>query len=278
VAVTRRTFLVSSAAAAGYALSVRPISAATLETSSEGLDVADVSIPVPGGSMPAYTAAPAKAGALPTVIVVHEIFGVHEHIRDVCRRLAKSGFRAIAPNLYHRHGDATKYTEIEPLIKEVVSKTTDEEVFGDLDATVAYLKAQPAKPTGIGITGFCWGGRVVWMYGAHSSELRAGVAWYGRLVPRPDAPANAPKQPVDVAKDLKIPVLGLYGEKDDGIPLDTVEKMRAALEAAGKPSEIKVYDGAQHGFHADYRPSYLESAAKDGYQRMVDWFRKNGVA
>ena len=278
MAVTRRKFLVSSAAAAGYALAVRPISAATIETGSAGLDVAYISIPVPGGTMPAYMAAPAKAGGLPTVIVVHEIFGVHEHIRDVCRRLAKSGFRAVAPNLYHRHGDATKYTEIEPLIKEIVSKTTDDEVFGDLDATLAYLNAQPGKPTGVGITGFCWGGRVVWMYSAHSAGIKAGVAWYGRLVPRPDAPPSTTKQPIDVAVDLKAPVLGLYGEKDEGIPLDSVEKMRAALQAAGKPSEIKVYEGAQHGFHADYRPSYLESAAQDGYKRMVDWFRKNGVA
>jgi len=211
----------------------------------------------------------------PVVLVVQEIFGVHEYIQDVCRRLAKEGYMAIAPELYVRQGDPKRYTEIPRLLSEVVNKVPDQQVMADLDAAVAWAGQNGGNVNRLGITGFCWGGRIVWLYAAHNPRLKAGVAWYGRLAGEADE--LRPKHPIDVVKDINAPVLALYGENDSGIPLDTVDKMRAALAKgsdAAKASEFVVYPGAPHAFHADYRPSYREEAAKDGWQRAIAWFDK----
>ena len=271
--LTRREFVVGSLAV-GFAVAVRPVAADTVvSTDTSGLEAGEVKI----GDMPGYRAMPAKATKRPTVLVVQEIFGVHEHIRDVCRRFAKLGYFAVAPELYARQGDVSTMTDIQEIISKVVSKVPDAQVMSDLDATVAWAEKSGAADTSkLAITGFCWGGRIVWLYAAHSPKLRAGVAWYGRLTGQPTE--LQPKHPIDVVADLHAPVLGLYGGQDQGIPQDDVEKMRAALKAAKKPSEIVVYPDAPHGFHADYRPSYRPDAAKDGWKRLQDWFRKYGVA
>jgi carboxymethylenebutenolidase len=209
--------------------------------------------------------------------VVQEIFGVHEHIRDVCRRLAKQGYMAIAPELYVRQGNVAQMTDVQEIISKVVSKVPDAQVMSDLDATVAYAEASGKGDTAkLGITGFCWGGRITWLYTAHSSQVLAGVAWYGKLVG--DSSANTPRHPVDIAADLKAPVLGLYGEADQGIPLETIDRMRAACKAAGRQCEIVVYPDTPHAFNADYRPSYRTAAASDGWSRMLAWFRAHGVS
>jgi carboxymethylenebutenolidase len=278
--VTRRRFIVTSLAA-GFALAVRPAAGQTvLTTDTKGLVAGEVKIPVADGEIPAYRAMPEKGKDFPVVLVVQEIFGVHEYIKDVCRRFAKLGHMAVAPALYARQGDTTQMAEMSKVM-EVVSKVPDAQVMSDLDATVAYAKATGKGNTKkVGITGFCWGGRIVWLYAAHNPALDAGVAWYGRLVSRPGQPADplTPKQPVDVAADLKAPVLGLYGAKDKGIPLESIEQMREALKKSKTKSEIVVYPEADHGFHADYRPSYNKQAAEDGWQRLLAWFKKYGAA
>jgi carboxymethylenebutenolidase len=271
---SRRGFVVTSLAA-GFALAVRPVAAETITTDTQGLEAGEVKIKTADGEMPAYRARPAQGDKLPTVLVVQEIFGVHEHIKDICRRLAKAGYLAIAPELYARQGDVADLTNIQEIIGKVVSKVPDAQVMSDLDATVAYAATDHGDTDRLAVTGFCWGGRIVWLYSAHSPKLKAGVAWYGRLVGQAD-PLH-PKHPTELAADLKAPVLGLYGAKDKGIPLDTIEAMRTAIKAAGKPSEIHVYENAEHGFHADYRPSYNKEAAEDGWKRMLEWFKKNGV-
>jgi len=274
--VTRRGFVVS-ALAAGFAMAVQPIRADTITTDSKGLEAGEVKIPAEGGDMPAYRAMPDKGGPFPVVLVVQEIFGVHEHIKDVCRRFAKLGYLAIAPELYARQGDVSKLTEIQEIISKVVSKVPDEQVMGDLDATVAWAKKSGKGDTAkLGITGFCWGGRIVWLYAAHSKDLKAGVAWYGRLVGQPDK--LHPKNPIDLVGDLKAPVLGLYGAADTGIPVASVEKMQKALKDANKEAEIVLYPDTPHGFHADYRPSYRKEKAEEGWKRLLDWFKKNGVS
>jgi len=270
----RRAFLVTKLAA-GFAMAVRPVTAQTITTSTEGLTAGEVKIPVAGGEIPAYRAMPAKGKNHPVVLVVQEIFGVHEHIKDVCRRFAKLGHMAIAPEMYARQGDVSKLTDFQEIFK-IVGKVPDSQVMSDLDAAVAYAKKAGGDTSKLGITGFCWGGRIVWLYAAHNPQLKAGVAWYGRLVGQ--ASENSPKHPVDVAGLLKAPVLGLYGAKDRGIPLESVEKMRSALQAAGKKAEIKVYDEADHGFHADYRPTYHKASAEDGFRRLQEWFKQNGAA
>jgi carboxymethylenebutenolidase len=277
---TRRQVM-SAAAGAGFALAVRPISAATITTAADGLDAGDVSIKTSTGDIPGYRAVPAKRKKkAPVVLVVHEIFGVHEHIRDVCRRLAKQGYFAVAPELFFRQGDVSKLTDFKEIRSKVVSKVPDAQVMGDLDATLAFAKASGAADVSrAAITGFCWGGRITWLYAAHASTLKAGVAWYGRLVG--DKGAMTPRNPIDVAGDLKAPVLGLYGGRDDGIPQDTVAQMRTALaggSAAGKRSEIKVYPEAGHAFFADYRPSYRADDAADGWTRLLAWFKATGVS
>jgi carboxymethylenebutenolidase len=273
---TRREFVVTTLAT-GFALSVQPVSAETITTDTTGLEAGEVQIPTADGPMPAYRAMPSKGGPFPTVLVVQEIFGVHEHIKDICRRFAKQGFFAVAPELYARQGDVSKLTDIGEIISKVVSKVPDEQVMSDLDATVAWAKKSGKADTAkLSITGFCWGGRIVWLYSAHNPNLKAGVAWYGRLVG--DADPLHPKHPVELAASLKAPVLGLYGETDASIPLATIEQMRAAAKDAGKPVEIVVYPAAPHGFHADYRPSYRKADAEDGWKRLLAWFKKHGAS
>jgi carboxymethylenebutenolidase len=273
---SRRKFLVTSLSV-GFALAVRPVRAETITTDAAGLVAGDVKIPVTDGAIPAYRAKPASAKEPPVVLVVQEIFGVHEHIKDVCRRLAKRGYLAVAPELYARQGDVSKLSDIQQILSQVVSKVPDRQVMDDLDATATWAKSSGEGDTGkLGITGFCWGGRIVWLYAAHNPHLKAGVTWYGRLVGDPDE--LHPKSPLDVASTLYAPVLGLYGGADSSIPLETVERMRQALQAAHKPCEIVVYPNAQHGFNADYRSSYQKEAATDGWNRLLAWFEAHGVA
>jgi carboxymethylenebutenolidase len=274
--LTRREFVVTTLAT-GFALAVQPVSAQTITTDTNGLIAGEVKIPVAGGDIPAYRAMPETGRSFPVVLVVQEIFGVHEHIKDICRRFAKLGYVAIAPEMYARQGDVSKLTNVNEIISKVVSKVPDAQVMSDLDAAVAWAKRSSKGDTNkLAITGFCWGGRIVWLYAAHNRQLKAGVAWYGRLVGSPDE--LHPKHPVDIAPQLMAPVLGLYGGKDTGIPQDTVEKMRAAIKAAGGKSEIVVYPDAGHGFNADYRPGYDKSAAEDGMRRLKEWFKKYGAA
>ena len=273
---TRRDVIMTSLAV-GFAAATRPVRADTLVTTdSEGLTAGEFKLPVPDGEIPAYRAMPASGGPFPVVLVVQEIFGVHEHIRDVCRRFAKAGYLAIAPELYARQGDVSQYTDYREIFAQVVSKVPDAQVMSDLDAAVAWADRTGAGDAKrVGVTGFCWGGRIVWLYAAHSAQLRAGVAWYGRLVG--EATELQPKYPIDVAASLHAPVLGLYGGQDQGIPLADVEKMRAALAAAKQPSKIVVFPDAPHGFNADYRPSYRPAEARDAWQQCLAWFREHGV-
>ncbi|MBR8833459.1 MAG: dienelactone hydrolase family protein [Stigonema ocellatum SAG 48.90 = DSM 106950] len=261
----------------GFALSVQPISNQTITTDTNGLVAGLVKIPVQDGEIPAYQALPASGESFPVVLVVPEVFGVHEYIKDITRRFAKLGYWAIAVELFARQGDVSQLTEIEE-IRQVVRQVPDAQVLSDLDAAVAWAKASGKGDVDrLGITGFCWGGRIVWLYSAHNPQVKAGVAWYGRLVG--EATALQPKHPVDVAASLKVPVLGLYGGADAGIPVSTVESLREALKGAvGNPSEIIVYPDAPHAFHADYRPNYRPEEAKDGWQRLQEWFKKYGVA
>lgn len=273
---TRRQFVVTSLAA-GFALAVQPVSAETITTDTKGLEAGEVKIPVKDGEIPAYRAMPDSGGPFPVILVVQEIFGVHEHIKDICRRLAKLGYLAIAPELYARQGDVSKMTNIQEIIAKVVSKVPDAQVMADLDATVDFVKKSGKGDTAkLGVTGFCWGGRIVWLYATHNKGLKAGVAWYGRLMS--DKDELHPQHPLDLVESIKAPVLGLYGGADMGIPVPTVEKMQAALKQANNPSEIKLYPDTPHGFYADYRPTYRKEQADDGWKRLLDWFKKNGVA
>ena len=275
--LSRRTVIATSLAT-GFALAVQPVAAqTTITTDTSGLIAGEVKIPTGDGDIPAYRAMPSEGGPFPTILVVQEIFGVHEHIKDVCRRLAKLGYFALAPELYARQGDVSGLTNIQQIVSEVVSKVPDAQVMGDLDAAVAYAKGTGKADTArLGITGFCWGGRITWLYAAHNPSVKAGVAWYGRLVG--DSSALTPKHPVDVAADLKAPVLGLYGGADQGIPVATIDRMKEACRAAGKTCEFVVFPDAPHAFHADYRPSYRAEPAQDGWNRLQGWFRQHGVA
>ena len=282
--LSRRTAMVATGTALGstFALSVQPVQAQTMiVTPADGLTAGEVKVKTKDGKeMAAYRAMPATGQGFGTILVVQEIFGVHAHIADVCRRFAKAGYCAIAPELYFRQGDPKGYTEIPKLIAEIVAKVPDEQVMGDLDACVAFVKGEGRADTAkLGITGFCWGGRITWLYDAHNPAVKAGVAWYGRVVG--DATALTPKHPIDIAKQLHGPVLGLYGGADTGIPNDTVDKMRAALKAAGTPaaskSEIITYPDTPHAFHADYRPSYRKERAEEGWKKALEWFKANGV-
>ncbi len=269
----RRAFVVTSLGA-GFALAVLPVSAQTITTPADGLVAGEVKVPAKGGDMPAYRAMPATGSNFPTVLVVSEIWGVHEHIKDVTRRLAKLGYYAIAPELFARQGDAGKVTDTQALIRDIVAKTPDAEVMADLDATVAYAKASGKADTAkLGITGFCWGGRTTLMYAAHNANVKAAVPWYGPVA-RSYYPGD--KTALDLAAQIKAPVLGLYGGEDPGIPNDTVEKMAAALKAAGNTrSEFVIYPGTPHAFHADYRPSYRKDKAEDGWKRATEWFKQH---
>ena len=276
---SRRDF-VRTSVGSGFAAAVLPVAAQTaIKTSAEGLLAGEVTIPVGDFKMPAYRAAPLNRRNAPMVLVVSEIFGVHEYIADVARRLARQGYYAVAPELFVRQGDVQSYGEISRLITEVISKVSDRQVIGDLDATVAWAREQGAGVDHLGITGFCWGGRIVWLYAAHSPLLKAGVAWYGRLLG--DVSANNPKRAIDLAGQLRAPVLGLYGGQDTGIPVASVAAMQEAL-AQGSPaarrSKFVVFPDASHAFHADYRPSYLKAAAEEGWQLALQWFKTHGVA
>lgn len=276
---TRRTAL-KAALGVGYAAAAMPVMAQTaINTPATGLVAGDVMIDVNGFSMAAYRAAPAGKTGLPVVLVLSEIFGVHEYIADTARRFARAGYLAIAPELFVRQGDAQGYGEMAKLIAEVISKVPDAQVLGDLDATVKWAAANGGDASKLGVTGFCWGGRQTWLYAAHNPAVKAGVAWYGRLVGQ-TSELN-PKHPVDVAGQLQGPVLGLYGGADTGIPLDTVDKMKAALaagNAAARASTFVVYPDAPHAFHADYRPSFRKEPAEDGWKRALAWFQQHGVA
>jgi carboxymethylenebutenolidase len=271
----RRGFVVTSLTA-GFALAVSPATAQTITTSTEGLEAGEVKIPAAGGEMPAYRAMPAKGSNFPVVLVVHEIFGVHEYIKDICRRFAKLGHLAVAPDLYARAGRVDNLQNFDE-IRKVVGQVGDAQVMADLDAALDWAGKNRGNTAKLGVTGFCWGGRVVWLYAAHQPKLKAGVAWYGSLIARQPNPLQ-PKTPIELAAEMKAPVLGLYGEADQGIPVDSVEKMRAALKAAGKPGEIVLYPNGPHGFHADYRPSYRKEMAEDGWKRLLEWFKQHGAA
>ncbi|WP_332966655.1 MULTISPECIES: dienelactone hydrolase family protein [unclassified Microcoleus] len=265
-----------TALTAGFALAVHPIAAAVINTDAAGLVAGEVKIPVKDGSIPAYRAMPATGSNFPVILVIQEIFGVHAHLQDICRRFAKLGYLAIAPEMFARQGDVSKITDIQEIISTVVSKVPDAQVMSDLDATVEWAqKSGKGNIDKLGITGFCWGGRIVWMYAAHNPKVKAGVAWYGRLVG--SSTALTPKHPIDIAATLKVPVLGLYGDKDESIPNDTVEKMRQVLKTGSSGYEIVLYADTPHGFNADYRPSYREKEAEDAWKRMQDWFKKHGV-
>ncbi|MGB8146991.1 MAG: dienelactone hydrolase family protein [Azonexus sp.] len=269
----RRNFIVTSLGA-GFALAVQPVMAQTaIRTDDTGLLAGEVKVPVKDGEMVAYRATPKGAAKPPVILVVSEIFGAHEYIRDVCRRLAKLGYCAIAPELFARQGDPRQLSSVADILAKITSKTPDAQVMSDLDATVAWATKQGADTDRLGITGFCWGGRITWLYCAHSPQVKAGVAWYGRLVG--EVNEFTPRHPINIVGDLKAPVLGLYGGLDTGIPLETVEKMEMALKegsAAARLSEIHVYDNAPHAFHADYRPSFSKAEAEDGWKRMLAWF------
>lgn len=273
--LSRREAVITTLAT-GFALATQPVAAeTTITTDTNGLEAGEIQIATTDRDIPAYRAMPKDGGPFPVVLVVQEIFGVHEHIKDVCRRLAKAGYMAIAPEMYARQGDVATLKSIDE-IRAVVAKVPDSQVMSDLDAAVAYAAASGhGNVDRLGITGFCWGGRIVWLYAAHSEKLKAGVAWYGRLVG--ESSTLTPKHPIDIVADLKAPVLGLYGGADQGIPLDTVDAMRAACAKAGKTCEIVVFEGAPHAFHADYRPSYRAGPAKEGWSRLLAWFKKHGV-
>jgi carboxymethylenebutenolidase len=272
--LSRRSFIVGGLAA-GFALAVLPVSADTITTDANGLVVGEVKIPVAGGTIPGYRAMPESGGPFPTVLVVQEVFGVHEHIKDICRRLAKAGYFAVAPALYAREGDVAQMNDIKQIM-QVVAKVPEPQVASDLDATVAWAestgKANTAK---LGIVGFCWGGRQVWLYAAHNPKLAAGVSWYG-VLERPKTDMT-PDNPIDIVDRLNAPVLGLYGGADPAIPVQQIDAMNAALKAASKPSKIIVYPDTPHGFNADYRSSYRPQQAKDGWRRMLTWFKEHGV-
>ena len=272
--LTRRAMIVTSLAT-GFALAVQPVSAQTITTGTEALTAGEVKIPTADGEIPGYRAMPASGGPFPVVLVVQEIFGVHEHIKDICRRFAKLGYFAVAAELFARQGDVSKISDIKDILP-IVTQVPDAQVMSDLDATVAWAKSTgKGDSTHLGITGFCWGGRIVWLYAAHNPSLHAGVAWYGPL--NRNATALQPQHPLNIAGEIKAPVLGLYAGQDQGISASDIEKMREALKRARVKTQIIVYPDAQHGFNADYRPSYNAADARDGWQRMLAWFNAHGV-
>jgi carboxymethylenebutenolidase len=272
---SRRGFVMTSLAT-GFAVSVQPIAAQTvITTDTNGLTAGEVKVPARDGEVPAYYAMPDKGGPFPTVLIAHEAWGVHEHIKDLCRRFAKAGYYAIAPELFARYGNAAAMTTQDEL-RKLMGSVPDAQLMSDLDATAAYAKSSGKADTAkLAVTGFCWGGRVTWLYAAHNPGLKAAVAWYG--VDRP-ASELTPKNPADLAADLKCPVLAFYGGADQLIPPEMIEKRQAACKAAGKTCESKVYPDTPHGFNADYRPSYRAEQAKDGWAKMLAWFKDHGVA
>lgn len=264
-------------AVAGFARAIAPVRTHIVATDAAGLSTRLAQIPVRDGTLPAFEARPAAEARYPVVLVIHEIFGVHEHIRDICRRLAKLGYWAIAPDLFARLGDAAKVADAGEIMSQLVGRTPDSQILSDLDATLAWAEQSAnCDDTKLAITGFCWGGRITWLYCAHNPSLTAGVAWYGRL--ENTASVLQPRHPLDLAPELRVPVLGLYGGADASIPRDSIERMRAALKRGGSGSEIVVYPEAPHAFFADYRPNYRQDAAQDGWARLCRWFAAHGVA
>ena len=271
----RRGFL-KVALGTGFAVAALPVVAQNvIKTDGAGLISGTVMVKIDGQDVPVYASQPEGKTGLPVVLVISEIFGVHEHIADMARRFAKQGYLALAPDLFVRQGDATKAPSMPELMKNIVGKTPDAQVMSDLDAVVAWAKQNGGDTSRLGITGFCWGGRVTWLYAAHNPAVKAGVAWYGRLVG--ESTAITPQHPVDLAPTLTVPVLGLYGGKDTGIPQESIEKMKAALAKGASKSEFVVYPDSGHAFNADYRPSYVAADAKDGYARCLAWFKAHGV-
>ena len=271
-----RRIFIKTALGTGFAAAVLPVCAQTMiKTDTAGLTAGEVSVTVNGTKVPAYRAQPEGKTNLPVIFVISEIFGVHEHIADIARRFAKLGYLAIAPDFFVRQGNPAVYPTIAELNKEIISKVPDEQVFGDLDAYVAWAGQNGGTPDKIGINGFCWGGRIVWLYSARNPKIKAGAAWYGRIVG--EKSALQPQHPIDIAPTLKVPVLGLYGGKDAGIPVATVEQMKEALAKTGNKSEFIVFPNSGHAFNADYRPSYVEADAKEGWKRATEWFKAHGV-
>ena len=273
--MNRRHFI-QTTMGVGFAAAALPVCAQTMiKTDTNGLEDGRVNLTVSGQQVPIYFAKPVGKTKLPVILVISEIFGVHEHIADVARRFAKLGYLAIAPDLFIRQGDVNQYPSVAELIQHIIAKVPDAQVMGDLDATVAWAGKNGGDLTRLGITGFCWGGRITWMYSSHNPTVKAGVAWYGRLVG--EATPLSPSNPIDIAANLKTPILGLYGAKDTGIPVSSIEQMKEALAKGHSQSEFKVFENSGHAFHADYRPSYVEADAKDGWARAVAWFKTQGV-
>ncbi len=260
----------------GFTLATTRVEAQAIHTDSTGIEAGEVKIPVADGTLPGYYARPAGAGPFPTVLVIEEIFGVHEYIKDTCRRLAKAGYLAVAPELYARIADLSTMTDASVIVRDVISKAPDAQVMTDLDSAAAWAAANRGDPARLAVTGFCRGGRNTWLYDAHNPALKAAVAWYGPVGGTPSA--IQPKTATDLAPELHAPLLGLYGGQDAGIPVDAVKAAAARAQAAGKRVEIVVFPDAPHGFHADYRPSYRKDTAEDGWSRMLAWFKSNGVA
>jgi len=271
----RRGFVMTSLIA-GLTMATERVEAQAITTDTAGLDAGETKVPVPGGSLPAYYARPARGTRFPVVLVVEEIFGVHDYIRDICRRLAKQGYLALATEYYARLGDLSKMTDTQQIVRDVISKAPDMQFMQDMDAAVAWAGANKGDPDRLGAVGFCRGGRMVWLYAAHAPRLKAAVAFYGPLGGTPTAIQPTPA--IDLADKIKCPLLGLYGGADQGIPVAMVHSAEAKAHAAGKTVEIVIYPEAPHGFHADYRPSYRRAAAEDGWNRMLAWFRQYGVA
>ncbi len=273
-ALARRGFMMGTLIT-GLTLATTRVEAQAIHTDTLGIEAAETKIPVAGGALPAYVAHPAGAGPFPTVLVIEEIFGVHEYIKDICRRLAKAGYLAVAPELYARIADLSTMTDVGKIIHDVILKAPDATLMADLDATAAWAAAHGGDAARLAVTGFCRGGRHTWMYAAHNPALKAAVAWYGPIVGATSE--IQPRTPMDIAADLKCPLLGLYGGKDTGISTDDVRAAAGKATAAGKQVDIVIYPDAGHGFHADYRPSYNAADAADGWQRMLAWFRLHGV-
>ena len=273
--MARRGFVMTSLIS-GLTLATERVQAQAIQTDATGSETGETKIPVPGGELPAYYARPAKGTHFPVILVNEEIFGVHDYIKDVCRRLAKAGYMAVATEYYARIGDLSKMTDVKQIISDVISKEPDAQYMADADATVAWAAAHKGDVQRLGVTGFCRGGRMTWLYAAHSTQVKAAVAWYGPVggTPTPIQPATA----TDYADSLHCPLLGLYGEQDTSIPVAAVRAAQAKAKAAHKTVEIVIYPDAGHGFHADYRPSYNKADAADGWKRMLAWFKQYGVA
>ena len=273
--LSRRGFAVT-ALATGFAVASNPVLAQAIVTDSVGLVAGEVSIPVADGKIPGYRAMPAKPGKHPVLLVVQEIFGVHEHIKDMCRRFAKLGYYAIAPEMYARQGDVSKLTDIGEILSTVVSKVPDAQVISDLDSAVAFAAASGhANANRVGLVGYCWGGRVAWVYANHNPKLKAAVSYYG-LLDGMQADIR-PQDPVDFASNLKVPVLGMYAGLDDFIKPAAIDLMTAGLRTSGSGSEIVVFPNVNHGFNADYRPSYDKTAATYATKLALDWLKEHGV-